>query len=108
VISIEHQNQLWSWEVDSIGHKLSAGILSKHLIIPLIVTAGFAFTASSETPLIDQSSHQLQSELDRISKVAKRNPFLNIVQTFKRPRLTTSLRRVAAVVGGVEAAQLRE
>jgi hypothetical protein len=94
--------------VDSVGHQLSSNILSKHLIIPLIVTTGFAFAAASEIPLIDQPATQLQGDLDRISKTAKRNPLLNIVQALKRPRLTTSLRRVTAVMNDVDANQLRE
>ncbi|KIM31886.1 hypothetical protein M408DRAFT_327283 [Serendipita vermifera MAFF 305830] len=102
-VSIEYQNKRWNWQLDSVGHRFSSSILSKHLIIPLIVTNGFAFTTSSETPLADQKAVDLQKELDHVSKIAKRNPLLNAVQALKRPKLATSLSRVTAMINGVDA-----
>ena len=57
---------------------------------------------------MDQPAGDLQRELDRVSKVAKRNPLLSVVQTLKRPRLTTSLSRVTAMVNNVDVDHLRE
>lgn len=36
----------WRWETVSVGHKLSADILSQHLIMPLISVSHLAFSSS--------------------------------------------------------------
>jgi hypothetical protein len=108
MISISYQSHKWNWEVDSLGHAASSLILSRHLIIPLVVTANFSFNSQSSTPIVEQSAQELQKELDKVAKIAKRNPLLGVAQALKRPRLSSSLQRVSAVVNGIGSDDLRK
>lgn len=106
-MSISHQNHKWKWELDPLGHSQSSALLSQQLIVPLILTSGLAFNSAIATPIPDQSAINLQKELDKAAKIARRSPLLSIVQALKRPRLATSLQRVSAVVNSVEEERLR-
>ncbi|KAG8775053.1 hypothetical protein FRC16_004906 [Serendipita sp. 398] len=100
-VSISHQSFRWTWELDFVGSKLSASILSQQLILPLVITGSFAFNHHSSVPLVEQSALDLQKELDRVTKVV-RNPHLGVVQALKRPRFTTALARTSAMINGVD------
>jgi hypothetical protein len=107
-MSISYQNHSWKWELDSFAHSQSSTLISQHLIVPLIITSGLAFNSATSTPIPDQSATNLQKELDKAAKFARRSPLLNIIQALKRPRLATSLQRVSAVVHSVEEERLRK
>ncbi|KAG8801856.1 hypothetical protein FRC17_006536, partial [Serendipita sp. 399] len=100
-VSLSYQSFRWSWELDFVGSKLSASILSQQLIMPLVIASGFAFNHHASIPIVDQTGSQLQKELDRAVKVV-RNPHLGVVQALKRPRLTSCLTRTSATINGVD------
>ncbi|CAG7854240.1 SubName: Full=Uncharacterized protein {ECO:0000313/EMBL:CCA67520.1} [Serendipita indica DSM 11827] len=102
LVSVTHSSCEWIWELDHVGHKLGSSILSQHLIIPLVLTSGFAFNHAISTPPAEQNSQTLEHDLDRFLKVSKRNPYLSASQAFRRPRMSTSISRVTAVINSVE------
>ncbi|KAH0832939.1 hypothetical protein J3R83DRAFT_11908 [Lanmaoa asiatica] len=85
----------WRWETISVGHKISANILSKHLIIPLISVNHLAFSsldAVGNLPPID-----LEQTIDKVARTARRTVDTHVKNALSRPRLATTIRRITAV-----------
>lgn len=67
-----------------------------------------AFNSTTSTPVSCQTPAELQQEIDRVAKVAKRNPLLAVSQALKRPRLSSALQRVEGVISGIDPGELRK
>ena len=59
---LEGEGLKWRWEGVSLGHKLSAEILSQHLIIPLISVTHLAFSSA------DPVSELSESDLEKVRR----------------------------------------
>ncbi|TBU24047.1 hypothetical protein BD311DRAFT_767367 [Dichomitus squalens] len=85
----------WRWEAFAVGPKLSADILSKHLILPLISMAHLAF--SSADPLATISETDLEKTVDKVGRSARRTLDTHVRNALSRPLLATTLQRMSAV-----------
>ncbi|KAG9314883.1 hypothetical protein JVU11DRAFT_3985 [Chiua virens] len=82
------------WETNFVGHKTSADILSKHLIMPLISTNHLAF--SSPDVLGDLSPIDLDKAVDKVARTARRTFDTHVKNALSKPRLATTIRRITA------------
>ncbi|EIW57322.1 uncharacterized protein TRAVEDRAFT_125022, partial [Trametes versicolor FP-101664 SS1] len=85
----------WRWETFSVGPTMSADILSKHLIMPLISAAHLAFFSAD--PVSSLSGADVEKSADRIGRVARRAVDTHVKNTLSRPLVATTLRRMGAV-----------
>ncbi|KAI0049787.1 hypothetical protein FA95DRAFT_1488401, partial [Auriscalpium vulgare] len=85
----------WRWEAFSLGPRLSAEVLSQHLIMPLISTAHMAFTATEAVGEI--STVELEKAIDKVGRTARRSVDTHVKNAFMRPRISTALRRMTAL-----------
>ncbi|KAH7884525.1 hypothetical protein F5I97DRAFT_1464772 [Phlebopus sp. FC_14] len=85
----------WRWEPVFVGHKASADILSKHLIMPLISVNHLAF--SSSDPVGDLAENELEKAIDKVGRTARRTVDTHVKNALSKPRLATTLRRMTAV-----------
>ncbi|KAF8557427.1 hypothetical protein OG21DRAFT_1482297 [Imleria badia] len=86
----------WRWETIFVGHKVSADILSKHLIVPLISVNHLAFSSP------DAVGDLLPTDLEKVAfpsilhePHAERST--HVKNALSRPRLATTIRRITAV-----------
>ncbi|OAX41158.1 hypothetical protein K503DRAFT_530913 [Rhizopogon vinicolor AM-OR11-026] len=92
---LECSNWKWRWEPTFLGPKVSAEILSKHLIMPLISVNHLAF--SSSDVLGDLTPGDLEKATDKVGRTARRTVDTHIRNALSRPRVATTLRRMAAM-----------
>ncbi|KAG6374491.1 hypothetical protein JVT61DRAFT_4534 [Boletus reticuloceps] len=85
----------WRWETIFVGHKVSADILSKHLIMPLISANHLAF--SSPVVVGDLPPTDLEKAIDKIARIARRTVDTHVKNALSKPRLATTMRRITAV-----------
>ncbi|KAH8100090.1 hypothetical protein BXZ70DRAFT_205355 [Cristinia sonorae] len=85
----------WRWETYTLGPKVSAGVLSQQLIMPLISVSHLAF--SSSDPVSELSDANLQMAIDKAGRTGRRAVDTHVKHAISRPRLTTTLRRMSAV-----------
>ncbi|KZP31729.1 hypothetical protein FIBSPDRAFT_577890 [Athelia psychrophila] len=86
----------WRWEPNFLGYQMSADIMSRQLIVPLISTNHLAFSASE--PVGGMSDQDLEKAVDKIGRVAKRSPDVHIRNALTKPRVATTVRRVASLL----------
>ncbi|KAI9568257.1 hypothetical protein HD554DRAFT_2205149 [Boletus coccyginus] len=84
----------WRWETIFVGHKVSADILSKHLIMPLISANHLAF--SSPDVVGDLPPADLEKAIDKIARTARRTVDTHVRNALSKPRLATTIRRITA------------
>ncbi|OJA14124.1 hypothetical protein AZE42_05031 [Rhizopogon vesiculosus] len=92
---LECSNWKWRWEPTFLGPKVSAEILSKHLIMPLISVNHLAF--SSSDVLGDLTPGDLEKATDKVGRTARRTVDIHIRNALSRPRVATTLRRMTAM-----------
>ncbi|KAH7912808.1 hypothetical protein BJ138DRAFT_1171717 [Hygrophoropsis aurantiaca] len=85
----------WRWETVFVGHKLSAELLSKHLIMPLISVNHLAF--SSPDAIINLTDSDLEKATDKVGRTARRTLDTHIRNALSKPRFATTLRRMTAM-----------
>ncbi|KAH9928631.1 uncharacterized protein B0H18DRAFT_999770 [Fomitopsis serialis] len=85
----------WRWETCAVGPILSAQILSKHLIMPLISLTHLAF--SSADPVSELSEADLEKTVDKVGRTARRTIDTHVKHAISRPRAATMLRRMTAM-----------
>ncbi|KAI0925975.1 hypothetical protein AcW1_008260 [Taiwanofungus camphoratus] len=85
----------WRWETCTLGPKVSAEILSKHLIMPLISVTHLSF--SSADPVSEISEADLEKAVDKIGRTARRTMDTHVKHAISRPRVATTLRRMTAM-----------
>ncbi|ETW83097.1 hypothetical protein HETIRDRAFT_458627, partial [Heterobasidion irregulare TC 32-1] len=86
----------WRWETFLLGPRLSAEILSQHLIFPLISTVHLAFT--SVDPVSKLSDSDLEKAVDKVGRTARRTLGTHTRNVMGRPRVSTTLRRMTALL----------
>ncbi|KIJ67083.1 hypothetical protein HYDPIDRAFT_174328 [Hydnomerulius pinastri MD-312] len=85
----------WRWETNFVGHKTSADILSKHLIMPLISVNHLAFSSSDAVG--DLTAEDLEKAIDKVGRTARRTVDTHVRNALSKPRLATTIRRMTAV-----------
>ncbi|KAF7985750.1 hypothetical protein HWV62_2374 [Athelia sp. TMB] len=85
----------WKWQPNFLGYKASVELLSQHLIVPLISTNHLAF--SSSEPISAMSDQDLEKAVDKMGRVAKRSPDVHIRNALTKPRVATTIGRVASL-----------
>ncbi|KAI0069581.1 hypothetical protein K474DRAFT_1714102 [Panus rudis PR-1116 ss-1] len=85
----------WIWETYGLGPKVSADVISKQLIMPLISLNHLAYT--SPDPVSEVSEGNLEKAIDKAGRAARRTWDTHVKQAISRPRLVTSMRRMTAV-----------
>ncbi|KAI0649273.1 hypothetical protein C8Q79DRAFT_1065569 [Trametes meyenii] len=86
----------WRWETFGVGPRMSADILSKHLIMPLISATHLSF--SSAEPVSSLSEADLEKSTDRVGRIARRTVDTHVKGTLSKPLVATTLRRMSAVL----------
>ncbi|KAI0787924.1 hypothetical protein C8Q74DRAFT_1349161 [Fomes fomentarius] len=85
----------WRWETFNVGPKLSADVLSKHLILPMISMTHLAF--SSTDPLATTTEAEMEKSVDKLGRTARRTLDTHVKNALSRPLLATTLRRITAM-----------
>ncbi|KAI0714461.1 hypothetical protein C8T65DRAFT_644403 [Cerioporus squamosus] len=85
----------WRWETFHLGPRMSADVLSKHLILPLISMSHLAF--SSADPLGATSETDLEKSVDKVGRTARRTLDTHVRNALSKPVLATTLRRITAM-----------
>ncbi|THH06544.1 hypothetical protein EW146_g9583 [Bondarzewia mesenterica] len=85
----------WRWETFLLGPTVSAEILSKHLILPLISTVHLAFTSADSVGELSESN--LEKAVDKVGRTARRTLDTHLRNAIGRPRVATTLRRISAL-----------
>lgn len=86
----------WRWETFLLGPRLSAEVLSQHLIFPLISTVHLAF--ASVDPVSKLSDSDLEKAVDKVGRTARRTLGTHTRNAVGRPRVSTTLRRMTALL----------
>ncbi|KAG2060825.1 hypothetical protein BDR06DRAFT_993108 [Suillus hirtellus] len=94
-LQLECNNWKWRWEPTFLGPRLSAEIISKHLIMPLISVNHLAF--SSSDVLGDLAPGDLEKATDKVGRTARRTLDTHIKNALSRPRVATTLQRMTAM-----------
>ncbi|EKM78712.1 hypothetical protein AGABI1DRAFT_121142 [Agaricus bisporus var. burnettii JB137-S8] len=89
----------WKWETCFVGHKLSSEIISKQLILPLIDTNYLLY--SSTESVKDMTNIEVENAVDRIGRTARRSIDTHIKNSLSKPRISTILRRMTAVLNSL-------
>ncbi|KAF9069230.1 hypothetical protein BDP27DRAFT_1363529 [Rhodocollybia butyracea] len=89
----------WTWETCFIGHKNSAEIISKHLVLPLISLNHLSFTVGNS--VAEMSDSDLEKAIDKLGRGARRSIDTHIKNAVSKPRVTTSIRRTTAMFNSV-------
>ena len=107
---------VFRWETNTAGYRISAEIISRQIIMPVMSTAHLAF--SSPTPVGEMSGSDLEmvsnvelpgyvllircglhaKAVDKLSRAARRSPGMHARNTVSRPRLATAIRRMTAML----------
>lgn len=85
----------WRWETFLLGPRLSAEVLSQHLIFPLITTVHLAFTSVDSVSKLSDSD--LEKTVDKVGRTARRTLGTHTRNAVGRPRVSTTLRRMTAL-----------
>ncbi|KAI0833212.1 hypothetical protein BC628DRAFT_1485355 [Trametes gibbosa] len=85
----------WRWETFSVGPTMSAEILSKHLIMPLISATHLAFFSGD--PIGSLPEDEVEKSVDRVGRVGRRAVDTHVKNTLSRPLVATTLRRMGAI-----------
>jgi hypothetical protein len=94
-LELECNNWKWRWEPTFLGPKVSAEIISNHLIMPLISVNHLAF--SSSDVLGDLAPGDLEKATDKVGRTARRTVDTHIKNALSRPRVATTIRRMTAM-----------
>ncbi|OBZ72490.1 hypothetical protein A0H81_07816 [Grifola frondosa] len=85
----------WRWESFALGPKVSADLLSKQLIMPLISVTHLAF--SSADAVSELSEANLEKAVDKVGRTARRTIDTHIKNAISKPRIASTLRRMTAM-----------
>ncbi|KAF9046916.1 hypothetical protein BDZ89DRAFT_1155168 [Hymenopellis radicata] len=92
--TLEGSSFQWRWEACFVGHKSSAEILSKHLILPLISMTHLAF--SSTDNVTELSDADMGKAIDKVARTSRRNIDIHVRNALSKPRVSTGLSRMTA------------
>ncbi|KAI0768066.1 hypothetical protein BD413DRAFT_566465 [Trametes elegans] len=89
----------WRWETFIVGPRLSADILSMHLIMPMISSSHAAFY-SHDSPF-NLPEEILENSVDMFGKLARFTAVSHAKNTLGRPIIATTIQRAGAVLNFV-------
>ncbi|KAI0368731.1 hypothetical protein BV20DRAFT_1021921 [Pilatotrama ljubarskyi] len=89
----------WRWETFNVGPKMSADILSEHLIMPLISATHLSFFSAD--PVSGLSAADVEKSADRVGRIARRAVDNHVRNTLSKPLIATTLRRMGALLNFV-------
>ncbi|KAH9945258.1 uncharacterized protein BXZ73DRAFT_38484, partial [Epithele typhae] len=89
----------WRWETLAVPPRLSADILSTHLILPLISMTHVAFSASDVVG--SGSETGIEKAVDKVGRTARRAQDTHIKNVISKPLIATTLRRITAIFNAV-------
>ncbi|KAH6908987.1 hypothetical protein BKA70DRAFT_221573 [Coprinopsis sp. MPI-PUGE-AT-0042] len=95
-IEMECEGRKWRWETNSVGYRISAEIISKQLVFPLITANHVAF-ASTE-PVNEMSDIDLEKAVDKTTRTARRALDTHVKNTVSKAKFSTVLRRITAML----------
>lgn len=90
-----HNEFKWRWETYIQGPKVSADVISKHLIMPLISASHLAFSSSDSVSELSEAN--LEKAVDKAGRAGRRTVDNHVKHAISRPRLATTMRRMSAV-----------
>jgi hypothetical protein len=107
---------VFRWETNTTGHRISAEVISRQIIMPLMSTAHLAFSSPNSVGVMSESELETVSQeeplvyalmircglrlkaVDKLGRAARRTPGLHARNAISRPRLATSIRRMTAML----------
>ncbi|KIK63145.1 hypothetical protein GYMLUDRAFT_72375 [Collybiopsis luxurians FD-317 M1] len=92
---IEFEDFKWVWETNFIGHRNSAEIISKHLVLPLISFSQVSFISGSLGRITES---ELEKTIDTTVRNARRSIDTHVKNVVSKPLITTSVRRLTAML----------
>ncbi|KAF9649857.1 hypothetical protein BDM02DRAFT_3113105 [Thelephora ganbajun] len=87
---------VFRWETNWAGPRISAEVISRQIIMPLMSTAHLAFSSPNSVGEISESD--LETAIDKLGRAARRTPGMHIRNAISKPRLATSIRRMTAML----------
>lgn len=92
---LESEHFKWRWETNSVGYRMSAEIISKQLILPLICANHIS--VSSSDALSGMSDPEVEKAVDKVGRTARRATDNHVKIALTKPRVATMLRRITAL-----------
>ncbi|KAJ3832296.1 hypothetical protein F5878DRAFT_16343 [Lentinula raphanica] len=92
---IEYEGIRWTWETCFIGHKSSAEVISRHLVLPLLSVTHAAFSVSK--PAGEMVESELEKAIDGVGRAARRSVDTHIKNVISKARIYSSMRRMTAL-----------
>ncbi|KAF6757259.1 hypothetical protein DFP72DRAFT_892149 [Ephemerocybe angulata] len=92
---LESEHFKWRWETNSVGYRMSAEIISKQLILPLICANHIS--VSSSDALSGMSDPEVEKAIDKVGRTARRATDNHVKIALTKPRVATMLRRITAL-----------
>ena len=107
---------MFRWETNSAGPRISAEVISRQIIMPLMSTAYLAFSSPSSVGEMSESDLETVSEakplitrqmirsglhaqvVDKLGRAARRTPGMHARNAISKPRLATAIRRMTAML----------
>ncbi|KAF5377322.1 hypothetical protein D9757_008041 [Collybiopsis confluens] len=94
-LEIEFEEFKWAWETHFTGHRNSAEIISKHLVLPLISFSHISFISGSPGQMTES---ELEKMIDTTARNARRSIDTHMKNVVSKPLITTSIRRLTAML----------
>ncbi|KAJ7034981.1 hypothetical protein C8F04DRAFT_1099676 [Mycena alexandri] len=92
-LELEYEAFRWKWETCLQGSRVSAEIISRHLVLPLISLNHLAFTSA----VSESSETDLEKAVDKVGRSARRSVDTHVKNAMSKPRVATALRRITAM-----------
>jgi len=107
---------VFRWETIFAGPRISAEVISRQIIMPLMSTAHLAFSSPNSVGEMSESELETVSEarppsyvlmirsglhaqaVDKLGRTARRTPGMHMRNAISKPRLATAIRRMTATL----------
>ena len=104
------------WETNCAGPRISAEVISRQIIKPLMSTAYLAFSTPSSVGEMSESDLEIVSgvkpltrvlmiryglhvqAVDKLGRTARRTPGMHVRNSISKPRIATTIRRMTAML----------
>ncbi|KAL1758618.1 hypothetical protein FB107DRAFT_288347 [Schizophyllum commune] len=99
-VRIEAESFSWVWQTTFVGYRMSAELLSQHLILPMISVVHF--TLGGQESIVDMPDDDLEKVVDKVARTARRTPGTHVRNAIAKPRAATCLSRMSAMLNFTE------
>ncbi|KAL1675020.1 hypothetical protein EV122DRAFT_293013 [Schizophyllum commune] len=99
-VRIEAESFGWVWQTTFVGYRMSAELLSQHLILPMISVVHF--TLGGQESLVDMPDDDLEKVVDKVARTARRTQGTHVRNAIAKPRAATCLSRMSAMLNFTE------